>query len=178
VLCLSQGPWKTPVWESIAAFQRCAGEMPIVVTGDGSFKNLVIPPGLSISGTLPVVPEGDLLATARRLIGGGFGKDGAGKILSLQGVKGGVGVSTTAVNLETQLAGRAKTILVEMRPGMGTLQSYFRPRRKMRTMTDLTAIPAQAITAADLADCLWPCQQISGLSILFSPGTLACDGDW
>jgi MinD-like ATPase involved in chromosome partitioning or flagellar assembly len=106
------------------------------------------------------------------------GRGTSAGIVSLQGAKGGVGVSTVALNLATVLAGRGKTILAEMRPGQGMLSSQFRLRRKIRTLADLAAVAADRITAADLESCLWPCPGIPGLSILFGPPTLDSGVDW
>ena len=172
VLCLSPGSRQAAGGDSIAALDRCASGLPAVVLVDGDAKSF------SRSGKLPVIAEGELVSTVRRLLGESSEREGTGRIISLQGVKGGVGVSTAALNLAALLSGRGRALLAEMRLGAGTLQPYFRPRRKMRTTADLTAIPAEAVTAVDLADCLWPCQGISGLSILFAPGSLAVDNDW
>lgn len=168
VLCVSPHPRRTPVSESIASLAKCAAGLPVIVFGDGE----------SIPGMPPAVPEQDLVSTARRLIAGHSEPEGSARIISLQGVKGGVGASTTALNLAALLTRQGKTILAEMRAGLGSLSSHLRPRRKIRTLADLTAIQADAITAADLADCLWPCPQIPGMSILFGPQSRVRDCDW
>jgi MinD-like ATPase involved in chromosome partitioning or flagellar assembly/CheY-like chemotaxis protein len=184
VMHLSPGPRKAPVWDAIASLQKRRAELPIVVLSDESNgkQDLAITHGVSGSEKLRVVQEADLIATARALIERRLflnqsGRDGSAAIISLQGAKGGVGASTLALNLAALLARRGPTILAEIRPGLGTLASHFRLRRKIRTLDDLAAAGADAIPA-NLEDCLWPCHEIPGLRILFGPRSLERDLDW
>lgn len=187
VMCLSPGPRKMQVRESVAFLQKRTAGLPIVVLCDGEPHGVppdfAITSGASLSGTIQVVQEADLVSTAHTLIEGRrplpkSDRDGSAGIISLQGAKGGVGTSTVALNLAALLTRHGKTILAEMRPGLGTLASQFRIRRKFRTIEDLAATSADAIVAADIEDCLWPCREIPGLSILFGPSSLECDFDW
>jgi pilus assembly protein CpaE len=188
VIRLSPDPQKTPVWESIASLQKRTADLPILVLCEGESngkpQDLAIAHGASSSGLLRVVQEAGLVSTAHALIERRRNllnipdRDGSASIISLQGAKGGVGASTVALNLAAVLARHGKTILAEMRPGLGTLASQFRLRRKIRTIEDLAAISADAIIAADVESCLWPCHEIPGLSVLFGPRSLECDFDW
>jgi MinD-like ATPase involved in chromosome partitioning or flagellar assembly len=187
VMRLSPGPQKRPVLESIASLEKRHAELPIVVLCDresnGEPPGLAITHGASNSGRLRVVQEADLIPTARALIErrpllNQPERNGSASIISLQGAKGGVGASTVALNLAALLARQGQTILAELRPGLGTLASYFRLRRKIRTIEDLAATGADRIQAADLEDCLWPCHEIPGLRILFGPCSLERDLDW
>jgi Flp pilus assembly CpaE family ATPase len=184
VMRLSPDPQSTPIWDWVASLQKRNAELPIVVLCGGESNSLDIGHRMSSSGMLRVVQEADLVPTAHMLIERRRGlpsksdRGGSAGIISLQGAKGGVGASTVALNLAAVLARHGKTILAEMRPGLGTLASQFRLRRKVRTIEDLAATRAGAIIAADVEECLWPCHEIPGLSILFGPRTLERDLDW
>ena len=181
VMRLSPELQGTRVRESIASLKKRTAELPVILLCDSDHDLTQAP---LIAGMPPLVKETDLLATVRTLIERRPslpekpGPAGSTRIISLQGAKGGVGASTVALNMAALLARQGKTILAEMRPGLGTLESHFRLRRKCRTLADLTATSADAITAADVKDCLWPCQEISGLSILFGPHSFERDFDW
>jgi MinD-like ATPase involved in chromosome partitioning or flagellar assembly len=185
---LLTGHRKMPIWESIASLQRRNAALPVLVLCDsessGEPQDLAIMHGALIPGMLSVVPEVDLVPTAhtlierRRSLLNKSDRDGSAGVISLQGAKGGVGTSTVALNLAALLAGHGKTILAEMRPGLGTLASRFPLRRKIRTIEDLAATSADTIVAADVEECLWPCPEIPGLRILFGPRSLGLDLDW
>ena len=181
VMRLSPDLQGTRIREAIASLKKRTAELPVVLLCD---SDRALTQVSLIAGMPPVVQEADLLPTVRTLIERQrslpekSGPDGPTRIISLQGAKGGVGASTVALNLAALLARQGKTILAEMRPGLGTLTSHFRLRRKSRTLADLMATGADAITAADVEDCLWPCQEIPGLSILFGPHSFERDFDW
>jgi MinD-like ATPase involved in chromosome partitioning or flagellar assembly len=192
VMRLSPGPGKAFVWESIVSLEKRNSELPIIVLSDvlsdGQPREMPrdasITHGASSSEMLAVVPEADLVPTAHKLIErrrgllNKSGRGGSAGIISLQGAKGGVGASTVALNLAAMLARQGQTILAEMRPGLGTLACHFRHRRQTRTIEDLAATGTDAIIAADVEDCLWPCPEIPGLRILFGPHSLDRNFDW
>lgn len=95
----------------------------------------------------------------------------AGEVITLLGAKGGAGTTTVALNVAAVLARqRHKVTLVEMQPAFGTLSAHFRPSKLARNLSHLlepAAGPAYTET------CLWPCQKIPGLSVLFGPQTAA-----
>jgi MinD-like ATPase involved in chromosome partitioning or flagellar assembly/CheY-like chemotaxis protein len=189
VMRLSPDPRKTPVWDWIASLKKRTADLPVIVLCDdvlceGEPNGLAIAHGASSSGMLRIVQEAGLIPTAhtlierRRSLLSQSDRDGSAGIISLQGAKGGVGASTVALNLAAVLARHGKTIVAEMRPGLGTLASQFRLRRKVRTIADLAATSADRVLAADVEDCLWPCPEIPGLSVLFGPSSLECNFDW
>jgi MinD-like ATPase involved in chromosome partitioning or flagellar assembly/CheY-like chemotaxis protein len=189
VMRVSPDPRKTPVWDWIASLKKRTADLPVIVLCDdvlcdGEPNGLAIAHGASSSGMLRIVQEAGLIPTAhtlierRRSLLSQSDRDGSAGIISLQGAKGGVGASTVALNLAAVLARHGKTIVAEMRPGLGTLASQFRLRRKVRTIADLAATSADGIMAADVEDCLWPCPEIPGLSVLFGPSSLECNFDW
>lgn len=73
----------------------------------------------------------------------------AGKIVAVWGAKGGVGATTTALNIATVLARANKsTIVVEMRPDFGT----FSAQLKMRPERNLSAVAEQRTVGGYGAD--------------------------
>jgi pilus assembly protein CpaE len=96
----------------------------------------------------------------------------AGEILTLLGAKGGAGTTTVALNVASVLAQqRHKVTLVEMQPAFGTLSQYFRPPNLSRNLSHLLAVAPAAIGSAEAEACLWPCEGVPGLSVLFGPQT-------
>lgn len=96
----------------------------------------------------------------------------AGKVMTVLGAKGGAGTTTVALNVAAVLAQRRhKVTLVEMQPAFGTLSAHFRPAKLTRNLSHL--LEPAAIGPADIEACLWPCQKIPGLSVLFGPQTAA-----
>lgn len=189
VMCLAPDPRKTAVWDRARSLKKRTAELPVIVLcagglSDDESNGLAIAHGASSSGMLRIVQEAGLVPTAhtlierRRSLLNQSDRDGSASIISLQGAKGGVGASTVALNLAAVLARHGKTILAEMRPGLGTLASHFRLRRKVRTIADLAATGADRVLAADVEGCLWPCPKIPGLRILFGPSALERDLDW
>ncbi len=194
VMRLSSDPQK--LREAIASLRKRNAELPIVLlarddSSDLSMTDAGALPRLGMGVEMPpIVPEAGLLPAINKIVEQRrlteqqhspqekSRRNGCAGIVSLQGVKGGVGTSTVALNLAALLARHGKTILAELRPGQGTLASGFRLRRKVRTLEDLEAIPAATIAASDVEDCLWRCQQVSGLSILFGPSGLERNFDW
>jgi len=92
-----------------------------------------------------------------------------GGIISFIGAKGGVGTTTVALNVASILAKQSKVILVEMRPEFGTLQPYLKPYGQIRNTSHLLGMDATEIDPTEAAICLWPCQNVPGLSVLFGP---------
>lgn len=96
----------------------------------------------------------------------------AGKVMTLVGAKGGAGTTTVALNVAAVLAQqRHKVTLVEMHPAFGTLSAHLRPSKLTRNLSHL--LEAAAIGPADTDACLWPCEKVPGLSVLFGPQTAA-----
>jgi DNA-binding NarL/FixJ family response regulator len=95
----------------------------------------------------------------------------AGKLITLVGAKGGAG-TTLALNVAAVLAQqRHKVTLVEMHPAFGILSAHLRPSKLTRNLSHL--LEAAAIGSADTEACLWPCEKVPGLSVLFGPQTAA-----
>lgn len=95
----------------------------------------------------------------------------SGRVLGFLGAKGGVGTTTTALNVAVALAMRGKSvILVEMRPSFGTLAFHVnqQPAKNLRTLLDL---PPERIGRTELNAVL--CEGPAGVWILFGPK----DGD-
>lgn len=93
-----------------------------------------------------------------------------GHIISLIGVKGGVGTTTLAANLAAALGTRRKrTVLVELRPYFGTLARHFKlsPTKSLSALAELTA---PHINAERVSACLHSTTQ--GLQLLFGPQRL------
>lgn len=92
---------------------------------------------------------------SRVSIGSSAVSAGSGMVLSLIGSKGGVGTSTTAVNLGALLAHRGyETVVVELQEGRpGTLSLYFQgaPAYGLDSLFRMTA---DTITPASLRNCL------------------------
>jgi MinD-like ATPase involved in chromosome partitioning or flagellar assembly/CheY-like chemotaxis protein len=97
-----------------------------------------------------------------------------GTVLSLIGSKGGVGTSTTAVNLGALLAQNGlETVLIELQPGRpGTLSLYLQTD-PAHGLNGLLKRPADTITPSDLQHCL--VEALPGLHLL-CPGASA--GAW
>ncbi len=94
----------------------------------------------------------------------------AGQVLAFFGAKGGTGTTTVAVNVATQLARQAKSvILVELRPGVGCAAALL----KLQPVHDLGSLldraPAE-ISASDIQGFLLP--HASGLRLLAAPQTV------
>ncbi len=164
-------------WEAIFSLRRHAPQLPVVVLcapgkgGDligsvGSDRNLRI---------VERNPDTDLTETVRNTLAHRRGRLGTderrARIIALEGVKGGVGTTTLALNIAAQLARHGPTILAEMRLCAGTLSSYFGLPRRTRTIGDLSIHP-KAIAAEDVDACLWRCDRVPGLTILFGPQSL------
>lgn len=86
-------------------------------------------------------------------------------IVTLMGVKGGVGTTTVAINLAAALTRHGSVILAEIRPIFGTLATFFQPGRMIR------GFPGSSPSApeADVVRSLWPVPGVPGLRILFGP---------
>ena len=95
-----------------------------------------------------------------------------GTIITLLGVKGGVGTTTVALNVGAVLARQNKAIVAELRPTLGTLSQFFRLHGQTRNITSLLDMDPGAIVETDAASCLWPCRTIPGLSLLFGPQSM------
>jgi pilus assembly protein CpaE len=95
------------------------------------------------------------------------------RIIAVLGAKGGVGATTVALNVASDLARRHKVILVEMRPLFGTLSLYFKPHGTIRNISHLRA----SLGAEQVQACLWRYDGLPGLSLLFGPQTPAECGE-
>lgn len=86
-------------------------------------------------------------------------------IVTLMGVKGGVGTTTVAMNIAAALTSHGSVILAEIRPMFGTLATFFQPGRMVR------GFPGSSPSApeADVVRSLWPVPGVPGLRILFGP---------
>ena len=90
-----------------------------------------------------------------------------GRAIAFLGAKGGVGTTTTALNVAAALAARGKSvILAEIRPSFGTLVFHLhqQPAKNLRTLLEL---PGDRIGQYDLNDVL--CKGPAGMWILFGP---------
>jgi len=92
-----------------------------------------------------------------------------GGTIAFIGAKGGVGVTTVALNVASVLARKNKVILVEMRSAFGTLLPYLNPHGQIRNISQLLRGEAKDIGPAEASACLWPCRTVPGLSVLFGP---------
>lgn len=99
---------------------------------------------------------------------------GPGLVLSFIGSKGGVGTSTTAVNIAALLAQNGlETAVIELQPGRpGTLSVYLQTE-PAQGLSSLLKKPADAITIAALQQCL--AEEVSGLHLLVPTSS---DGLW
>ena len=88
-------------------------------------------------------------------------------IVTVMGVKGGVGTTTVATNIAAALTSHGSVILAEIRPIFGTLATFFQPGRMVR------GFPGSNPSApeADVVRSLWPVPGVPGLRILFGPQT-------
>ena len=102
---------------------------------------------------------------ARDADGGSKAESPKAGILAVLGAKGGVGATTVALNVASDLARRHKVILVEMRPLFGTLAQYFKPHGTIRNLSHLPAAPG----AEQVQAYLWRYDGLPGLSLLFGP---------
>jgi pilus assembly protein CpaE len=180
VVLLSCTPWSPSCIQAIVALRSAAAGTPLLAVcevGDDAAGAAAV-----AAGAAAYLPLGrchsDLAALTEALqhgrTPGGASVEspepaGAGRIVAIAGAKGGVGVTTLAVNAATLLARDARVILAEIRPPLGGLWAYFRARRTTRGLIDLLDGSPAAIDAARLESCLWPCSAVPGLRILFGP---------
>lgn len=150
--------------EAVRQVRRSAPHMPIVGLHSVADEALATR-ALGIGATGLVSKESrDLLAALRQTAGRAPrpAASGSGEVIVLLGAKGGVGVTTVALNVACLLARGAKVILAEIRPDPGSLVHYFAPHGLARNLTHaLRGDPAHA--------CLWSSKAIPGLSVLFGP---------
>jgi Flp pilus assembly CpaE family ATPase len=164
-------------WEAVCSLRRNSPELPVIVLcaeGQGG----EVSGYLGSDPRLRVVersPDADLAGAVRNAIPQRRGPTGTGpgkaKIIAFEGAKGGVGTTTVALNVAAELARHGRTILAEMRMVSGTLSTCFGLQRRIRTIADLAANPG-GIEAADVKSCLWSCDQVPGLTVLFGPKSL------
>jgi Flp pilus assembly CpaE family ATPase len=103
----------------------------------------------------------------------GANPDTPGAVFSFIGSKGGVGTSTTAVNVAALFARNALTVLIELQPGCpGTLSGYLRTE-PVQFLGALLRKPANTITPPDFEPCLKPI--VAGLGLFCFP---ASPGTW
>ena len=91
---------------------------------------------------------------------------GIATIVTLMGVKGGVGTTTVAINIAAALTRHGSVILAEIRPIFGTLATFFQPGRMIRGFPGSNP---GAREADDILRSLWPVPGVPGLRILFGP---------
>jgi pilus assembly protein CpaE len=89
------------------------------------------------------------------------------RIIAVLGAKGGVGTTTVALNVASDLARRHQVILVEMRPLFGTLSLFFKPHGTIRNLSHLPP----TLAAEQVRACLWRYDGLPGLNVLFGPQT-------
>jgi pilus assembly protein CpaE len=111
----------------------------------------------------PLGAEGGIPAETRKMA----------SIIAVLGVKGGVGTTTVALNVASDLARRHKVILAEMQPGFGTLVQYFKPHGTIRNLSGLLREQPAEPGAEQVRACLWHYDGLPGLSLLFGPQTPA-----
>ena len=92
-----------------------------------------------------------------------------GTIIAVLGAKGGVGTTTVAVNVASELTGSASVSLAELRPAFGSLCHFFRPHRATRSLGQLLEVNGPM----DVRTSLWPNRNMPGLSVLFAPDDTA-----
>ena len=90
-------------------------------------------------------------------------------IISVMGVKGGVGTTTVAMNIAAALTERGRVILAEVKPMFGSLQTHFHPGRMIRGFTNQEG--AMDVRQRSIKSLLWPVPKVAGLRILFGPQT-------
>jgi pilus assembly protein CpaE len=95
---------------------------------------------------------------------------GIATIISVMGVKGGVGTSTVATNLAAALTERGTVILAELRPTFGSLGSHFRPGRMVPGLSSKWDADVAGMRSR-VAAALWPVPSVPRLRILFGPQT-------
>jgi MinD-like ATPase involved in chromosome partitioning or flagellar assembly len=181
VLSLSAATPADQLWNTLESIRQSQRDLPVLVVRDSSSNGTPINVR-PFHPTVRQVNQPELIASARILLEAPRNQpnevaERRGGILAVMGAKGGVGASAVALNLAALLARQESTVLVEMRPGLGTLASRFRIRRELRTLADV-ANGSAAIAPADVEQCLWHCPQIPGLSILFGPPSLGVTVDW
>ncbi len=94
-------------------------------------------------------------------------KSKTGRVLGLVGAKGGVGTTTTALNIAQSLAHQGKSVvLVELRPFFGTLSCHLN-RKPSSNLGSLLEMPLDQIGERQLASVL--AKGLDGLQILFGP---------
>jgi pilus assembly protein CpaE len=171
-------------WDAIGSLRRHSPQLPVIVLSAPGQAGEVIrylgsDHSLHVTERSPDVDLAEVvrntLARRRSSVRRTTGQDGA-KIITFEGAKGGVGTTTLALNVAAELARHGPTILAEMRPGAGTLSSYFGLQRRIRTIADLAATPKE-IAREDVQACLWPCERVPGLTILFGPQSLQARED-
>ncbi len=108
-----------------------------------------------------------LLARTARLRQSSTGAPHQGRIISVIGVKGGVGTTTLVANLATGLSlHRHRTVAVELRPYFGTLASHFKIT-PVQTISTLAELAPSHINSERVAACLYATAQ--GPQLLCGP---------
>ena len=93
-----------------------------------------------------------------------------GTVLSLTGSKGGVGTSTTAMNVAALLANNGfETLVIELQPGRPGSLSLYLQNEPRHGLYSLLKKPADTITVSDLQHCLT--EAVSGLHLLCPTGS-------
>lgn len=171
-------------YETFLRVRERAGEIPIIVlTGldddqiairaveDGAqdylVKSLTEPKLIARSMNMSLSRQSRLTASRRA------GPLASGMVLSFIGSKGGVGTSTTALNVAALLAHNGvEAVAVELQLGRPGSLSHYLETEPRYGINSLAQKPAETITAADFEHCL--VEAVSGLRLLCptaSPGT-------
>ena len=93
-------------------------------------------------------------------------------LISVMGVRGGVGTSTVAMNVAASLTANGNVILAELRSTFGSLDGHFHPGRVVRGIGSLVD------SDVALPSLLWPAPRPAGLRLLFGPQKVSECREW
>ncbi len=93
-------------------------------------------------------------------------------VVTLLGVKGGVGTTSVALNVACALAERTRVIVVELQPALATLSHFFQLSPVPGTTAELLKMSPSRTGPDQIERFLWPCRRIPGLSVLFGPQSI------
>jgi pilus assembly protein CpaE len=163
--------------DDFLTLRREAPQTPIVVLCNAQDEGLALK-AMRAGAADYVIKEisgdslGRAIRTAIELSPNTADSHSAGQVMAIMGAKGGTGATTVALNVAAALAQqRNKVTLVEMQSAFGALSAYFRPAKLTRNLSQLLELAAAGPAEAEA--CLWPCEKIAGLSVLFGPQSAA-----